>query len=222
MGVDEAVAQLKRGGMVVLYDGEGREGEADLVFGARFADAEKLELLRKDAGGLICAAITKVAADSMGLPFFTDILEKGGMKSVSCRKTAYGDKPAFSIPINHRSVYTGITDDDRALTLKTLDEVLRNRKWEFAKEFYSPGHVFLLIGSGLDRRRGHTELSLELARRARLGGAMVLCEMLGRGKALPKDEAEAYARRNGLPFVEGKALLECLEPEGHGMEGLEK
>jgi 3,4-dihydroxy 2-butanone 4-phosphate synthase len=207
MGIDGAAAQLKKGGLVVLYDGEGREGEADLVFSARFASAEKLELLRKDAGGLICAAITKDAADSIGLPFFTDMLEKCGMKSVSCKKTAYGDKPAFSISINHRNVYTGITDDDRALTLKKLDEVLRGRKWEFAKEFYSPGHVFLLIGRGLEKRRGHTELSLELAHRARLGGAMVLCEMLGKGKALPKEDAEAYARRNGLPFIEGKELI---------------
>jgi 3,4-dihydroxy 2-butanone 4-phosphate synthase len=208
MSVDDAVAQLKKGGMVVLYDGEGREGEADLVLCARFASAEKIELLRKDAGGLICAAITKTAADSIGLPFFTELLEKGGMKSVSCKKTAYGDRPAFSIPVNHRGVFTGITDDDRSLTLRKLDEVMRDRRWEFAKEFYSPGHVFLLIGSGLEKRRGHTELSLELARRAKLAGAMVLCEMLGKGKALPKDDAEAYARRNGLPFVEGKELVQ--------------
>ncbi|MDD5340684.1 MAG: 3,4-dihydroxy-2-butanone-4-phosphate synthase [Candidatus ainarchaeum sp.] len=207
MDVDGAAAQLKKGGMAVLYDGEGREGEADLVFSARFATPEKVETLRRDAGGLICAAVTKADADSIGLPFYTELLEKCGMKGVSCRKTAYGDRPAFSISINHRNVYTGITDDDRALTLKKLDEVLRDRKWEFAKEFYSPGHVFLLIGSGLENRRGHTELSLELARRARLGGAMVLCEMLGKGKALPKEQAMAYAQLNGLPFIEGKELV---------------
>ena len=207
MSVDDVAAQLKNGGMAVLYDGEGREGEADLVFSARFATPDRVETLRRDAGGLICAAITKADAGSIGLPFYTELLERCGMKGVSCRKTAYGDRPAFSISINHRGVYTGITDDDRALTLKKLDEVLHDRKWEFAKEFYSPGHVFLLIGSGLEKRRGHTELSLELARRARLGGAMVLCEMLGRGKALPKEDAEAYARRNGLPFIEGKELV---------------
>ena len=207
MNVDDVAAQLKKGGMAVLYDGEGREGEADLVFSARFATPDRVETLRRDAGGLICAAVTKADADSIGLPFYTELLERCGMKSISCRKTAYGDRPAFSISINHRNVYTGITDDDRALTLKKLDEVLRDRKWEFAKEFYSPGHVFLLIGSGLEKRRGHTELSLELARRARLGGAMVLCEMLGKGKALPKEQAMAYAQLNGLPFIEGKELV---------------
>jgi 3,4-dihydroxy 2-butanone 4-phosphate synthase len=204
---DDAVSALRKGGMVVLYDGEGLEAEADIVFCARFATPERVETLRRDAGGLICAAVSKDAAASIGLPFFTDLLERCGMKSVSCRKTAYGDRPAFSIPVNHRGVYTGITDNDRALTLKKLDEVVRTRKWDFAKEFYSPGHVFLLIGSGLEKRRGHTELSLELARRARLGGAMVLCEMLGKGKALPKEDAEAYARRNGYPFIEGKELV---------------
>lgn len=210
MAVEKASDELKKGRMVVVYDGKGREGEADLIFSARFATPKKVERLRKDAGGLICAAIDRKDAWEIGLPFFTDILEGAGngLHKLSCRKTAYGDRPAFSLPINHRNVYTGVTDNDRALTLKKLDEVVRKRKKDFAREFCSPGHVFLLIGRGIENRKGHTELALELAKRAGLGGAVVLCEMLGSGKALARKDAMAYARRNNLAFVEGKEMVQ--------------
>jgi len=205
--VDDASAALKAGSFVVIYDGDGREGEADLVLGAGFATPEKVETLRRDAGGLICAAVDAPDADALGLPFYVDLLERGGLGEIACKKTAYGEKSAFSISVNHRGVFTGITDNDRALTLKKLDEIVRTKRNEFKKEFYSPGHVPLLIGRGIANRRGHTELSLDLARRGGLGGVVVLCEMLGKGKALPKEEAKAYAKRNGLVFIEGKELI---------------
>jgi 3,4-dihydroxy 2-butanone 4-phosphate synthase len=209
MNLEKAVEQLKKGGMIVVYDGDEREGEADLMFSARFADPRKVQILRKEAGGLICAAIPEGDASEIGLPFFTDILDKADVKvkGITCTKTAYGDKPAFSLPVNHCQVYTGITDNDRALTLKKLDEIVGQRNGEFTREFYSPGHIFLLIGRGLDKRKGHTELALELGRRAEQR-VMVLCEMLGYGRAISKEEAKEYAHWNGLAFVEGKELFE--------------
>lgn len=212
-----AVSELKKGRMIVVYDGDDREGEADLMLPARFAGPGEIETLRRDAGGLICAAIGMDDAKKIGLPFFTDLLESSGaaLRGISCRKTAYGDKPAFSLPINHCQVYTGITDEDRSLTMRKLDSLIsEGRAADFGKEFYSPGHVFLLIGRGLDKRKGHTELSLELSRRAGLRGAMVLCEMLGSGRALPKAQAAAYAKRKGLAFVEGKDVVSSMGKEG--------
>ncbi len=217
---DRAMAELAKGSMVVVYDGDEREGEADLVISARYAKPETIETLRKDAGGLICAAISLEKAQEAGLPFFTDILEKADvrLRSLVCRKTAYGDKPAFSLPINHCNVYTGITDNDRSLTLRMLDEMVGERMPEFYTQFYSPGHVFLLIGRGIENRKGHTELALELGRGAGTDGAMVLCEMLGPGRALSKEEAAAYARERGLVFVEGKDIVAHFlgQPEPSG------
>ncbi len=209
MNLQKAVEQLKKGGMIVVYDGDEREGEADLIFSAKFAEPRKVQVLRKEAGGLICAAIPEEDAQGIGLPFFTDILEKAdvGVKTITCTKTAYGDKPAFSLPVNHCEVYTGITDNDRALTLKKLDEIVGKRNGDFTNEFYSPGHIFLLIGRGLDKRKGHTELALELGKRAGQK-VMVLCEMLGHGRAISKEEAKEYAHWNGMPFVEGRELFE--------------
>lgn len=210
--IDNAVAALSKGSAIVVYDGDEREGEADLMLSARFATPGVIETLRREAGGLICAAIGQEDAQKIGLPFFTDMLEKSqaDIRGIVCRKTAYGDKPAFSLPVNHNNVYTGITDNDRALTMRMLDEVVRERIHDFKSEFYSPGHVFLLIGRGLENRKGHTELALELSGRAGLGGAMILCEMLGSGRALSKEEARAYAKRNGLVFIEGKQVTDGL------------
>lgn len=215
--VSKAASALKNGGMVVIYDGDAREGEADMVIGARFAEPEIIEAMRRDAGGLICVAVGEQDARRIDLPFYSDVLEASGFKAASliCAKTAYGDKPAFSLAVNHRDVYTGIPDDDRSLTIRKIDEVLMDQESgfeSFRKEFYSPGHVFLLIGRGLDKRQGHTELSLELARRSGLR-AMVLCEMLGSGKALGKEKAREYAAKHGLVFIEGKEIIAKMYAE---------
>ncbi|MBN1169703.1 3,4-dihydroxy-2-butanone-4-phosphate synthase [Candidatus Micrarchaeota archaeon] len=199
--------QLEKGKMIVVYDGDGREGEADLVFGAKFATPEKIEILRKEAGGLICTAIDCEDSGKINLPFFTDLIEASSWKAMSCRKTAYGDRPAFSLPVNHCMVYTGITDEDRSLTIRKLDETVNKNMEGFEREFYTPGHVFLLIGRGIKNRKGHTELALELGKKAGLK-TMVLCEMLGKGKALSKEKAREYAEKNGLGFVEGKEVFE--------------
>lgn len=209
--IDKAIAQLRNGRMVSVYDGDEREGEADLIFNAKFADPQKIEILRKEAGGLICVAIDQEIATRMQLPYYTDILASSDVeiKAMECAKTAYNDKPAFAIPVNHKGVYTGITDNDRALTIKKIAELAEkngNLREEFIRDFYSPGHVFLLIGRGIENRKGHTELSLELARKAGLIGTMVLCEMLGSGTALSKEKAKEYAEKNDYVFLEGKDI----------------
>lgn len=215
----QAAEQLSSGKMVVIYDGDEREGEADLMVHAQSAEPETIETLRRDAGGLICLALDEGFARALGLPFYTDLLESSNhpIRAMECTKTAYGDRPAFAIPINHKGVYTGITDNDRSLTIKKMAELANSfgmrggadaagARESFMRDFYSPGHVFLLIGRGIGNRHGHTELSLELARRAGLSGAMVLCEMLGKGKALSKEDAKKYAKERGLVFIEGKDI----------------
>ncbi|VVB97981.1 3,4-dihydroxy-2-butanone 4-phosphate synthase [uncultured archaeon] len=202
--VAKAGEALGKGGFILVYDGDAREGEADIMFHAKFASPEKIERLRKDAGGLICLAIGAERAQRLGLPFLTEVLRKAGLERITVKRTAYGDEPAFSLQINHKNVYTGIPDADRALTIREMEKTQSREAFE--RDFYAPGHVFLLIGRGLEKRKGHTELSLELARIAGLGDAMVMCEMLGKGKALAKKDAMDYAEKNGFPFIEGREI----------------
>lgn len=208
--ISSALSALRKGQPIVLYDGDDREGEADLIFHAKYATPKKIAQLRTQAGGLICVALDRKIAKKISLPFFTDLIDqKFKLSKIRCKKTAYGDKPAFSIPVNHKNVYTGITDNDRALTIHNLAKLVQRNNGiaqDFTKNFYTPGHVFLLIGRGIKNRRGHTELSLELAQRAGLPGVMVLCEMLGKGRALSKARARTFAKKHKLIFVEGKEI----------------
>ncbi len=214
MSIDKALAALRHGKMIAVYDGDHREAEADLIFHAISVTPEKIATLRNDAGGLICLAVSEKIADKLDLPFFADFVcsKNSPIKNMKCMKTAYLDKPAFSISINHNRVYTGITDNDRALTIRNFAELVKNgcSKKQFIKNFYTPGHVFLLISRGINKRKGHTELSIELAKRAGLPSTMVLCEMLDFGKALSKEKATQYCKKHGIVFVEGNDLYEKI------------
>jgi 3,4-dihydroxy 2-butanone 4-phosphate synthase len=77
--------------------------------------------------------------------------------------------------------------------------------------------VFLLISRGLKNRRGHTELATEIARLAGMSEAVVLCEMLGKGKALSKNDAVEYAKRNRFVFIEGKEISSEVSSELTGL-----
>jgi 3,4-dihydroxy 2-butanone 4-phosphate synthase len=124
----------------------------------------------------------------------------------------YGDKPAFTISINHLGTFTGITDNDRAMTIREFGKLIARKggKNDFKKHFRAIGHVFLLTSRGLENRRGHTELSVALAQLGNLTPAVALCEMLSdTGKAATGREAAAYARKHGYPFIEGREIIEA-------------
>jgi len=117
--------------------------------------------------------------------------------------------------VNHRDTYTGITDNDRALTIGELGAAAADpAAADFAERFRSPGHVHLLRAApGLHAdRRGHTEYAVALALAADRPPAAVVCEMLDdeTGEALGPEAARRYGRRTGTPFVEGEHLAEQL------------
>jgi 3,4-dihydroxy 2-butanone 4-phosphate synthase len=240
-----AVEALKRGEIVLLYDFDDREGETDLIIGAEFVTPEHIWRLRRDAGGLICVAIDPAACSKLGLPYFADVLKFAAISAKSgegrsgrgdeakegegfgaidalCEREGdipYDSRSSFSLWVNHRNTFTGITDLDRALTISRIAEVARSAMngdgASFAGEFRSPGHVPLLRAAPglLAERRGQTELSIVLARAAKVAPAVVVCEMLdGRtGRALSKAEAMRYAREEHLAFVEGEEVIGLFE-----------
>ena len=96
----------------------------------------------------------------------------------------YGDRPSFSISINHKKTYTGITDRDRAFTISEMAQLYKNedndKKILFNSNFKTPGHVPLLIASEglLSNRLGHTEMSIYLMKLAGLSPVTAICEMI--------------------------------------------
>ena len=223
MSLEKALEAIRRGKMILLFDAEDREGETDLVIPALSVEPLDVARMRRDGGGLICVSVYGKAADKLGLPFFSDILKSvslNGHKSLRTLVEKKGDIPydsrsSFSLWVNHRDTFTGITDNDRALTINRIgvivERVLKGEKIDFGEEFRSPGHVALLRAATglLKERRGQTELSIELALMARISPSMVVCEMLDErtGKALTKEDAKKYSVQHGMPFVEGKEFL---------------
>jgi len=114
--------------------------------------------------------------------------------------------------VNHRDTRTGITDEDRSLTIRELAAAAADPAGtDFAGTFRVPGHVHLLRAAPglLADRRGHTELGIALAEAAGLAPAVVVCEMLDdvTGTALSPADAKRYADRHGIPYLEGRAVL---------------
>lgn len=213
--LQSAISSLRRGSFIVLHDAKGREDESDLICLAEKITPRMVRQMRKDAGGLICVAIDSASSRHLSLPFAVDMLKKAGnplLFAMGCKKMGYGDKPAFTISINHLSTFTGITDNDRAKTISEFGLLIKRKggKEDFKKNFRAIGHVFLLTSRGIKNRRGHTELSVALAQLGGFAPAMVLCEMLSdTGRAATGKEAARYAKRHGYPFVEGKEIVEA-------------
>jgi len=221
--LEEALAALRDGKFILLYDFDDRERETDFAIRADAVTHRHIMWMRKDGGGLICTAVHPLAAKRLGLPFARDLLASyQGVEKPGEIPYDRKNPSSFSIWVNHRNTFTGITDRDRALTINAIaDEVKAAMKGgngsEFNRIFRSPGHVALLRAAEglLDQRFGQTELSIALAGFARVTPAVTICEMLDdeTGYALPKEDAIRYAKQHGLPFVEGCEVLERWERE---------
>ncbi|MGV8176470.1 MAG: 3,4-dihydroxy-2-butanone-4-phosphate synthase [Candidatus Bilamarchaeaceae archaeon] len=214
--MQKAQSDFFNGKFVMIYDGDNREGEVDLVLHPKFASPDKIRLMRKEGGGLICLAVGKEYAEKLGLKFMTDILRASGDATTAglcIEKTPYGDSPAFSISVNHRKTFTGISDEDRSLTIRAFEELVEKgaKPETLVKNFYAPGHVHLLIDRGYANRKGHTELGVEFAKRAGMPPLAVLCEMLGEGKSMKLEDARGFAKSNWIQMITNEDFEEVLD-----------
>ena len=219
-----AARALAEGEPVLIFDAADREAETDMVFLSEKATPETIRLLRKDAGGLFCTAISEELRQRLDLPFFSELLTLAGREYPGLPRLAerprYDRRSAFGITINHRQNFTGVPDNDRALTIRTVGELAREAaklsdeqlRAKFLEAFISPGHVYLLYSAPtlLAERKGHTELAISLARMAALSESVTVCEMLGdSGGARSPEAARQYADSHGWPFLEGRTIVEA-------------
>jgi 3,4-dihydroxy 2-butanone 4-phosphate synthase len=217
--IEEAIDMLRHGKFVLVHDDKGREDEIDMVMAAEYITPKDIATMRNDAGGLLCLAISNEITTKLGLAYMHDIIQSLSsinpvFSKLTYGKSPYGDKPSFSIAINHRDTYTGITDIDRALTISKMAEICKKIDSggveEFAKNFRTPGHVPILIASKglLEERRGHTELCVYLAQMSKLAPAVVICEMLDSitHRALSINKAKEYADIKGITLLEASQL----------------
>ena len=225
----KTLEELRKGNFVLIHDSDKRENETDMVMAAEFVRAEDIAQMRKDGGGLICIAVERGIAEKLELPFMSDILSLGSdefpvLRYLKADDIPYDKKSSFSISINYRGTFTGITDTDRALTIREFGKFCRkfcrrlnnlnnkdNLQREFGSKFRTPGHVNLLISSGLENREGHTELSTALMKIAGLTPVAAICEMMDSKthKALSRKDTILYAKKNNLKFLETNEIKDA-------------
>jgi 3,4-dihydroxy 2-butanone 4-phosphate synthase len=210
--VDRAIESFGTGRPVLVHDAADREGETDLLYPAGAVDPDAVVVVRRDAGGLPFVAVSATVADAFELPYLHEILDH---PTSEFDGLGYDERPSFSLTVNHRDTYTGITDEDRSLTIRKLGAAAADPEHtDFPAEFRSPGHVHVLRAAPglLADREGHTELGIALAEAANLPPAVAGAEMLDdeTGRALSPADARAYAERNGFVYAEGSAIIDRL------------
>lgn len=230
--LQDAIKAFQNGEPVCLFDSEKREGETDLLFPGQCAEPATMRQLRLDCGGLLFLAIGHDVGERFSLPFLQDlhthknlVEEYEVLNHLVTNDLRYDARSAFTLSLNHRETYTGITDHDRALTTRRFAELTAEliksgtegeaAQQALGKEFRTPGHIPVCreTEGGLSRRQGHTELAVGLARLAGMTPVVIGAEMLqpDGDHALSVDDARVWAAERGIPFLEGAQLIEALD-----------
>lgn len=219
--IDEALKAFKNGEIVLVFDDDNRERETDMIMAAEFMTPRHMSTIRNDAGGLVCVPLSSENSDALGIPFMTDIMDIASKKypalaGLTPNDIPYDEKSAFSITVNHRKSFTGITDNDRAMTIKELALLCKNGKQsDFGRYFRAPGHVTLLRATKghVLKRRGHTEMCIALAEMCGLTQVAVCCEMMDdvTGNSMRTKDTKKYAEDHGLAFLSGAEVVEAYQ-----------
>src|SRR4051795_10018502 len=186
--IEEAVAAIGRGEIVVVVDDEDRENEGDLIMAAEFVTPEKIAFFLHHTSGYICAPITSERARELDL-------------SAMVAQNTESQRTAFLITVDYlHGTTTGISAFDRAATISALVDPA-TRPDDLAR----PGHVLPLEAreGGVLKRAGHTEATVDLARLAGLYPAGVLCEIVDEKKMdmARTPELEKFADEHGLLMI---------------------
>ena len=182
--IDEIIAEIAAGRMVIVADDPARENEADLLGAASLCTAETVNFMAVHGRGLICAPLIAERAEELDLPQME-------------RRNREGQKTAFTVSVDAaHGITTGISAADRALTIRLLADPQIT-----AEAFVKPGHVFPLQArvGGVLRRAGHTEAAVDLARFAGLAPAGVICEIMSDDGTMARvGQLGVYQDRHGL------------------------
>ncbi len=182
--VDEIVADLKAGRMVIIIDDEDRENEGDLIMAAERATPEAVAFMIRHTSGIICVPMEEELLARLELP-----------QMVQANSESH--RTAFTVSVDLRfGTTTGVSSSDRAATIRALADPMAT-----ASQFARPGHIFPLRPrkGGVLVRAGHTEAAVDLCRLAGLKPVGVLCEVMNDdGTMARRPELEAFGKRHNL------------------------
>ena len=185
--IEEGIAELAAGRMLIVVDDEDRENEGDLVMAAEKVTPDAVNFMARYGRGLICMPLTGSRMDALGIPPMADENTSEQGTAFHCSIGAKG------------KITTGISASDRAVTITTaISEDTR------PEDISMPGHVFPLRArpGGVLERAGHTEAAVDLARLAGFAPAGVICEIMNDdGTMARRPELEAFSAAHGLKMI---------------------
>ena len=184
--IEEAIADIKQGKMVVVVDDKRRENEGDLIMAADMVTPQAINFMAKFGGGLICMPIIKERLKELNI----------GMMVAENTDT---HKTAFTVSVDASETTTGISAHERALTIKKLIDPLAK-----PDDFNKPGHVFPLgyKRGGVLVRAGHTEAAVDFAQLAGHYPAGVICEIMNEDGSMARvPELKEYVKKHQLKLV---------------------
>jgi len=190
--IEDAVAAIAAGRVIVVVDAEDRENEGDFICAAEKASPETVNFMITYGRGQLCMPI---------LPEVGERLQLHPM--VETNTAPLGTN--YTVPVDHRTTRTGITAAERSATILAICDPN-----SVPADFNRPGHLFPLVAKegGVLRRAGHTEAAVDLARMAGSMPAGVLCEVLNdSGDRANRDELTALAKRFDLPIISIEQLI---------------
>ena len=193
--IEDVIAAIRDGKLVIIADDEHRENEGDLIVAAEKVTPEAINFMVQHGRGLVCVSLTPERVHQLGL-------ERMPTRN---RGDAFGTAFMESVDAAH-GVTTGISAADRARTVQVLIDPASS-----CKDFVSPGHLFPLQArpGGVLVRAGHTEASLDFARLAGLTPAAVICEILNADGTMARlPQLRAFATQHGLKMSSIAALIE--------------
>ena len=184
--IEEAIAEIKAGRMVVVVDDEDRENEGDLVMAAAKVTPEAVNFMIRHGCGLVCVPLTAERLEQLDLP-----------QMVSHNTDSH--QTAFTVSVDAAAVTTGISAYERAETIRALVDPATG-----PSDLRRPGHIFPLQAreGGVLRRAGHTEAAVDLAKLAGLPPAGVICEILNEDGTMARvPQLEEFCRQYGLKMI---------------------
>ncbi|WP_028775719.1 bifunctional 3,4-dihydroxy-2-butanone-4-phosphate synthase/GTP cyclohydrolase II [Shimazuella kribbensis] len=191
--VEEAIADLKEGRMVIVVDAQDRENEGDIICLADKVTPEIINFMITHGRGLVCVSISKERAEELELtPMAVSNTERHGT--------------AFTVSVDADDVTTGISAAERATTIQAL---CNPDKKSF--HFRRPGHIFPLIANseGVLGRAGHTEAALDLARLAGGTPAGVICEVLNEDGSMARlPQLATFSQKHQLKMISIQDLIQ--------------
>ena len=191
--VEEALADLRAGKIILVTDDPDRENEGDFICAAQFATTENINFMATHGKGLIC------------MPMSAEFVEKLQIPQMVSKNTD-NHETAFTVSIDGVNTTTGISAAERSMTAMAC--VAEDARPE---DFRRPGHMFPLLAkpNGVLEREGHTEATVDLCRLAGLKSCGLCCEIMGEdGTMMRTPELMELAKRFGLTFITIKDLQE--------------